>query len=193
MACRPSGCFLGDGDGGTTETVLVHCDRATKMVGAHHVPAKGACQDWVVQQVCRDIEKLGYWDEMTIKTDQEVALVDLMKEVAMRRGNRRTLLEHSPVGESQANGLVERCVRSVEEMCRVLILDLSRRVNSPISVKDPVFPWIVEHAADLLNKCQIAADGCTAFERLKLKKHRGEMHPFGSTIMFRVAGKPRGE
>ena len=28
--------------------------------------------------------------------------------------------------------------------------DLSSRVGSPISVHSPVFPWIVEHATDIL-------------------------------------------
>ena len=60
------------------------------------------------------------------------------------------LLEHSPVADSQSNGLIERGIRSVEEMTRVILFDLSSRVGSPISVQSPVFPWIVEHAADLL-------------------------------------------
>ena len=33
-----------------------------------------------------------------------------------------------------------------------------------------VFQWIVEHAADLLNKCHGASDGKSAYERLK-KNH----------------------
>ena len=36
-------------------------------------------------------------------------------------------LEHSPVADSQSNGLIERGIRSVEEMTRVLLFDLSSR------------------------------------------------------------------
>ena len=61
-----------------------------------------------------------------------------------------------------------------------------------LSCNSPVFPWLVEHAADLLNKCPIASDGKSAYERLKKRPHRGELLPFGATVMFRIAGKVPG-
>ena len=65
-------------------------------------------------------------------------------------------------------------------------------VRSPISVLSPVFPWIVEHATDTLNKCLVASDGKSAYERLKRRQHRGMLLPFGTAVMFRVAGKVPG-
>ena len=41
-----------------------------------------------------------------------------MGEVARLRGDLLTVLETSPVGDSQSNGFVERAVRSIEEMVR---------------------------------------------------------------------------
>ena len=89
-------------------------------------------------------------------------------------------MEHSPVADSQSNGLIERGIRSVEEMTRVLLFDLSSRVGSPISVHSLVFPWIVEHATYILNKCHVASDGKSAYARLKKPIHRGELLPFGT-------------
>ena len=74
----------------------------------------------------------------------------------------------------------------------MILLDLSCRVRGPVSVQSPVFPWIVEHAADLLNKCHVASDGKSANEKLKKRPHRGELLPFGATVMFRIAGKVPG-
>ena len=159
---------------------------------AHVVPAKGGGVDWIPQQCSRDLERLGHYGQVTLKSDQEVAIVDVLKEIAALRGSRRTLLEHSPVAESQANGLIERGIRSLEEMTRVLLLDLSERVGQRVSVQSRCFPWLVEHAADLLNKCHVASDGRTAFERLKGRPHRGQLHPFGVAVMFRMAGKVPG-
>ena len=88
------------------------------------------------------------------------------REIANLRGSRGTLLGHSPVADSQSNGFIERGIRSVEEMTRVILSDLSIRVGSPISVHSPVFPWIVAHATDILNKCHVASDGKPAYERL---------------------------
>ena len=58
-----------------------------------------------------------------------------------------------------------------------------------IPVSSAVLAWLVEYAADMYNKCLVAADGKTAYERLKLKKHHGTFAKFGSRIMYRVQGK----
>ena len=55
-----------------------------------------------------------------------------------------------------------------------------------------VFPWIVEHATDILNKCHVASDGKSTYERLKRRQHRGVLLPFGTAVVFRVAGKVPG-
>ena len=87
----------------------------------------------------------------------------------------------------------QRGSQSVEEMTRVLLFDLSSRVRGPISVHSPVSPWIFEHTTDILNKCHVASDGKSAFERLKKRPHRGGLLPFRASMMFRrVDGKVPG-
>ena len=78
-----------------------------------------------------------------------------------------------------------RGIRSVQEMTRVILFDLSSPVGSLLSVHSPVFPWIVEHATDILNKCHVASGGKSAYERLKRRQHRGVLLPFGTAVMFR--------
>ena len=66
----------------------------------------------------------------------------------------------------------------------------------------PVFPWIVEHATDILNICHVTTDGKSAYERLKetpavqsgwegpRRSHDGEMalgNVVGKTISDRRA------
>ena len=135
--------------------ILVSKDRAARRVSAHVMPLKEAVIYWVSQQCARDLERLGHFGPITLKSDQEPAIVIVLNEVA-NRGARGTLLGHSPVADSQSNGSIEGGIRSVEEVTRVLLFDLSSRVGSPISVHSPVFPWIVEHATDILNKCFVA-------------------------------------
>ena len=118
--------------------------------------------------------------------------MDVLREIANLRGARGTLPEHSPVADSQSKGFIERGIRSVEEMTRVILVDVSSRVGSPISVHSPVFPWIVEHATDILNTSHVAIDGKSAYARLKRHQHRGVLLPFGAAVMFRVAGKVPG-
>ena len=96
-------------------------DRAFRMVSAHVMPLRGAVLDWVIQQRARDLERLGHHGQVTLKSDQEAAIVDVLREIANLRGCRGTLQKHSRVADSQSNGLMERGIRSVEEMTRVLL------------------------------------------------------------------------
>ena len=112
-------------------------ESATQMVSAHVVPLTGAVLDWVIQQCARDLKRLGHNGQVTLKSDHEPAIVDVLREIANLRGSRGTLLEHSLVANSQSIGFIERGIRSVEEMTRVILFDLS----SPISVHSPVFHW----------------------------------------------------
>ena len=51
----------------------------------------------MIQQSARDLERLGHFGQVTLKSDQEPAIVDVLKEIANNRGSRGTLLEHSLV------------------------------------------------------------------------------------------------
>ena len=90
----------------------------TRMVSDHVVPLKGTVLDWVIQQCARDLERMGHYGQVTLNSDQEPAIVDVLAEIANLRGSRGTLLEHSPVADSQSNGFIERRIRSAEEMTR---------------------------------------------------------------------------
>ena len=152
---------------------------------------KGAVIDWVIQQCARDLERLGHDGQITLKSDQEPAIVDVLREIANFRGSRGTLLGHSPVSDSQSNGFIERGIRSVEEMTRVILLDLSCRVGET-RLRPLTCVSLDRRATDLLNKCHVASDGKSAYERLKKRPHRVELLPFSAAVMFRIAGKVPG-
>ena len=124
----PTQCFMRDQPGSESAKILVSKDRATRMVSAHVVSLKGAVIDWVIHQCARDLERLGHSGQITLKSDQETAIVDVLTEIANLHGSRRTLLERLPIADSQSNGFIERGNRSVEEMTRVILFDLSSRV-----------------------------------------------------------------
>ena len=185
-------CFLRDAAGGPSQPVLVGRDRRTGVFFGHAVPLKGAGVDWIAGQMVRDIYKCGYYGRVVLRSDQEPALQDLLEEVARKRGDLPTVIESSPVGESQSNGFIERAVRSVEEMVRTHKLALESRLGERIAVDHPAIAWLIEHSVDLLNKCQMGKDGRTPYERLKGKRYGGTFMDFGCPVMLRVTDKPQG-
>ena len=50
-----------------------------------------------------------------------------MTAIAKGRGNRRAVIEHSSLGDSQENSFIERGVRSVEEMARVIKMEVTQK------------------------------------------------------------------
>ena len=99
--------------------------------------------------------------------------------------------EHSHPGESQSNGLAERAIREVVDHIRVLKLALETHLNVRIPSNHLVMAWLVEHAAYLLNRCQLGTDGRTPWGRLHGKEASEKMCEFGERILWYVPKKQR--
>jgi hypothetical protein len=182
--------FLRDEKGGESTPVLVAKDDASKSVSAHLVFKKGNV-DWVADRVVEDIDKFGHSNNVCIKSDQEPALVDLVRTIKSKRKG-ETMIEHSKVYDSQSNGVVERAIQTVEGLTRTLKMSLERKIKKSIPSKHPIMTWLVEHVADLLNKYSVGKDGRTAYERIRGKRYHGEMIEFGRRIFHMSPGKPQG-
>ena len=188
-------CFFREKPAALAAPTLVIKDRESRALAAHVVPYKGASVEWLVQQIHRDLLRLGVWDgcRAVLRSDQEVALLDVLRAVAAARGDEsRTCLEQSPVKESSSNGFIEAGVQSLEGMTRTLWIGLKARIGRTVPVDHPIFAWLVEHAADLHTKLQVGADGRTGFRRLRGRPYTSEMPEFGCKVWHKIPGKPQG-
>ena len=102
------------------------------------------------------------------------------------------MLEASPVGDSKSNDVAERAIQSTEMLIRVHKLSIETPINEMLSVRHPLFAWLVEFCADLHNRFHIGSDGKTAHQRLKEKHSSQVMVEFGTAVMFSVCGKVQG-
>ena len=182
--------FLRDEKGGESTPVLVAKDDSTKAFSAHIAFQKGNVE-WVADRVVEDIDKFGHSANVCLKSDQELALVDLVKAIKDKRKG-ETMIEHSKVYDSQSNGLVERAIQTVEGLTRTLKMSLERKINKCIPSRHPIMTWLIEHVADLLSKYGVGKDGRTAYERIRGKRYHGEMIEFGRRIFHMNPGKPQG-
>ena len=67
---------------------------------------------------------------------------------------------------------MESGVKALEGVVRTLKFALESRIQKRIEVSDAIFPWLVEHAADLITKYQRGKDGMTAIQRLNGQRCR---------------------
>ena len=64
-----------------TATVLELKDRGKKAFSANAVPKKGAGYGFIVKPFERDIRKFGHRGAITLRSDQEAAVNDLLEKV----------------------------------------------------------------------------------------------------------------
>ena len=160
-----------------SQTVLVMQESETRSIWRYAVERKGASEEWVIHQICEDIETVGLEeDRIIIKDDQEPAIIDVAKQIALNRGGRfGTALDNSRVGDSDSNGTIERAIQDVEGQCRTMRSALEEKLNIKITLKHPVTPWLIRHAGYLITRCRIRPSGRTALQMMKGRRPNGKL------------------
>ena len=105
-----------------------------------------------------------------------------MGKIRAQSGGVRFVVENSPVGSSQSNGVAKKAIQSVQGHVRVLKLALEKRWGINIPHRHSVIPWVVEYAAFLLNR----TNGKTAYESLKGKRAKTLGIEFGEGFRWRM-------
>ena len=152
----------------------------------------GASAEHAVGQVMRDLRKMGHYGRLRVRMDQESSLTDLFKARARERGDARTVITHAARSDSKGNGQAEKAEQSIEEMVRTMMVDLESRCGEELSVDGDFFPWLLEHACDLLNKYKVRRGNRTAWEVIKGEPYTGEVYAFGTPVMHRISGPVNG-
>ena len=133
----------------TSITTLVAKDSKSKHVFGIPVPKKGVDEEeYATRQLLKCVNYLGYNNNIIMKSDQEPAIIKLLEHVRDHKGADLVQLgiEHSPVRDSQANGMVERAVQSIEGQIRTMLLALEAKIDAKIDPDDAVLPWLIIYA-----------------------------------------------
>jgi hypothetical protein len=180
--------FMGEEDEpGKCVTMLVVRERRSRMTLATAVPSKSTGQ-FVVDRVLAFMKEIGVENlDVIAKSDQEPAVKHLIDEVGKAKAEfgGRWIVEHSPVDSHASNGVVERAIQSVGGQVRVLRSCLEAKWSVKLNSKHAVIPWIMEHAAFLLNRFEVGHDGRTAQERCKGKPAKVAGVQFGEAVLWR--------
>ena len=84
-------CFMGKAEDHRPKCIVVAKDRETRMVMASVVPLKGASHEFPARRIRAFVNELGCEHvDIIIKSDQEPAIIDLVREVARLRAPANT-------------------------------------------------------------------------------------------------------
>ena len=179
-------CFMGGNEDSFKNTILVAKHIQSKAVMCSVVPKKGSTHEFPARRTRAFCRELGLEHaDVIVKGDQEPALQDLVREIGRARAPAKTIPEQSPVKSSGSNGHVERAIQAVEGQIRVIKDALEAKIKVKVPANHDVVAWLVEFAGVLLNRYGVAADGKTAYERLKGKKSKLLGIEFGEKVHFR--------
>ena len=110
------------------DAVLIVYDANRRGIWTLSVDRKGPSAA-VVKWLSDKLEQIGYSEvDITLKSDQEPAVVDLKREIGVRRQASTAMVE-SPVRESKCNGAVERAVRTWQAQFRTLRHQFESRIG----------------------------------------------------------------
>ena len=122
-----------------------------------------------------------------LQSDQEEYLMSLLKTTARTIGSNITVRQ-SPAYSSQSQGSIERFHRTLFNQVRTLTAQLKSNYKlNNISINHPIMPWVIRHAAYLLDRYAIHNDGKTSCFRRWNKEHKTPLCEFGETIQYMVA------
>ena len=173
------------------QPVIVLKDRKSGTVKAHMVEEKGV-NVFAVKRLVQDVALLGY-KRIVFKSDNEPAILAL-KHAVKNECPIEIVMEESPVGESASNGEVENAFKCVEGQFRTMKSHLEEEYGEKLVSTHMCVPWMIRHAAELIDRFAVDSDGRTGYQRRKGKRFGGQMMQFGEGVMYlaaKSAGKAR--
>ena len=106
----------------------------------------------------------------------------LLKMTATAVGN--IAVKQSPAYTSQSQGSVEQFHRTLMGQIRALKLQLENNYGTHLTSKHPIMPWLIKHAAYLLDRYVVHAGGNTSYYRRWNKEHKTPTCEFGETVLY---------
>ena len=155
------------------------------------MPFKGTQHPWCAKHVAHLIGLAGH-KRLIMRTDGEPAIASLRQAVAAILASQHgveVVPERPVVGDSKSNGLSEHAVREVKAKVRTLRHALEKKLGVRIDMSNAVLPWMVRHAAALINRGRPGVDGRTAYELRYGKPFRMQIPMLGERVLWLSAGK----
>eukprot|EP00971_Amphidinium_carterae_P037490 737254-Amphidinium_carterae.1 len=120
--------------------------------------------------------------------DGEPAIRSLFTQVQKRRAQ-PTETRYTPKFSGQSIGRLAALQGLLQGQARALKMDVEERSQTLLKVRHPLYAWCVRHAAWVMNRFRIMADGCTPFQHLHGVPFHGVLVRFAEAIMFMHAHK----
>eukprot|EP00435_Cladocopium_sp_Y103_P033123 s170_g8.t1 len=147
--------------------------------------------EYAQKAMVRFIKESGH-KRLVFKSDNEPALVAIKESAASKMADVEVIQRNSPVGDHQANGMIEVSVRELKRQMRALRMSLESKLKMTLDNNHPLVAWISSFAAEALNVFRKDASGKTAYEKEFSRKWTKPCLEYGEKIYIREANEKDG-
>ena len=120
---------------------------------------------------------------MTIKWDQELAMIHLKPASALRRKAETPMIE-SPVRGSKSNGKIEKAIRSWQSQFRTMCQRLEYWLTKQITNDSALVAWLMLQVAGVISKYRVLPNGRTSYEMKTHHACKHNIHGFGEEAAY---------
>ena len=131
---------------------------------------------------------MGYTD-IRVKADNGNPIAAVMERITGFRDPRnvgKTIPDQCIEGQFQSNGAAEKAVQDVTTQVRKYKIALETKLGRLIRARSVIFKWIVEHAADTINRHTSGHDGKVPLQRSNHRLPKPVGIEFGEQVWAKV-------
>ena len=172
------------GEDGTPITILAGDDGKTKAFFADFLYLAKARVTLTQEKHLRTTCSSTGHQKVMLQSDQEPSIIDV-KHKAGAHIPTEIVYEESPVGDSNANGSIERAIQTIQGQIRAIKDYTERQIGATIGLDSAVLKWLVRHAAWTLTTFHVGSDGKTAHQRIRGKPFIQQIAAFGEQILLK--------
>ena len=165
-------------------------DRQTGSHAASFVKSKGR-DAYAAAYVTNFVRRLGY-KRVVFKSDNEPALLALLKVVIDNLPGVEVVPRNSPEGDHAAHGLADIGVREAKGQTRVIRSHLESKLGTRLAEDEEILTWIPRHGVNCINRYRIGEDGRTPEQRRTGRKWKRTVVDFGETVFYRPIARSGG-
>ena len=152
---------------GEERTILAGYDGWTKAFFADVVPCRSTSHGYAERALAHNVLSTSH-KKVILQSDQDPRIIDVKLNVSTHIPT-EIVCEESPVGDSNANGSIERANQTIQRQIRAIKNYTERQIGATIDLDSSVLKWLVRHAAWTLTTFHVGSDGTTAHQRIRSK------------------------
>ena len=95
-----------------------------------------------------------------------------------------TVPTNSSFGDSRGNGRIANAVQRIQNQFRRILGSMQTKSGYMVTVEHPIFDWMLEWSAGLINRYVKGSDGCSACGRVRGYETNRSIAEFGEKVLY---------